>query len=195
MNRSLLTPSILCILFSCPVVSFCADEDMQPFRYGVQTSLNSYQIDDPDGHTAGGGGLSISAIALIDVGRARRLMFNLNKDAYTLDPSTTNIGQQVSSIGGGLSYQFLLRLTRNWKPWVGAGLGYTSATYKTRYRLTPGGASLPLGERNDTDISFLLNANTEWQFNRDWDIGVQAQISRSINDDATTLRLGIYAVY
>ena len=165
------------------------------FRFGAQTSLNSYRVDDPVGTTAVGNGLSISGIALVDVGRDSRVMLNINKDAYTLAASTTNVGQDVSSAGGGLSYQSMLRVSRTWKPWVGAGLGYTSTTYKNRYKLTPGGFSVPMANRDATDISLLLNANSEWQFSRDWDIGLQAQLAKSISDKSSTLRVGFYVVY
>lgn len=165
------------------------------FRFGAQTSLNSYRVDDPAGTTAGGNGLSFSGIALVDVGREGRVMLNINKDAYTLAASTANIGQDVSSFGGGLSYQSMLRVARTWKPWIGAGVGYSSITYKNRYKLTPGGFSVPMANRDATDISLLLNANSEWQFNRDWNIGLQAQLAKSISDKSSTFRVGIYVVY
>ena len=165
------------------------------FRFGAQTSLNSYRVDDPAGTTARGNGLSFSGIALVDVGRDSRVMLNINKDVYTLDASTTNVGQDVSSAGGGLSYQSMLRVSRTWKPWVGAGLGYTSTTYKNRFKFTPGQNKILYADRKATDIAVLLNANSEWQFNRDWDIGLQAQFAKSISDKLSTFRVGIYVVY
>ncbi len=189
--------SSLCFLALCSVAAPALSGENDQLRYGVQSSLNSYRIDDPAGTTAAGSGLSLSGIALVEFGRDSRVMLNVNKDAYSLAASTTNIGQDVSSIGGGVSYQSLLRLTRTWKPWIGAGLGYTSTTYKNRYTFTSPSMQFKYlyADRSATDIALLLNANSEWHYNRDWDIGLQAQLAKSISDKSSTLRVGIYVVY
>ena len=189
--RSLLVIFILSFATSV----FAADE--KPFRFGVQTSLNSYKIDDPAGPTAGGSGLSFSGIALLDVGRENRVMLNINRDAYSVAGSSVNVGQDVSSIGGGLSYQKMLRISRTWKPWIGAGLGYSSATYSNRYVFTTPAMQYKTlyGDRKTMETSLLLNANSEWEYSRDFDIGLQAQFSKAISDKSSTLRVGIYVVY
>lgn len=191
MNRSLLSVIVLLSFTSSAMA-----EDAEAVRFGLQSSLNNYKVDDPLGSTAQGSGLSFSGIALMTMGREDRLIINLNRDVYNLAASTTNIGQDVSSYGGSLSYQSLLRLSRTWKPWVGLGLGYSSVTYKNRYKLTPTGLySTPLGGRSTTDLALLFNANSEWQLNKDWDVGLQLQFSKSINTKANALRLGVYFVY
>ena len=116
-----------------------ADEDGEELRYGAQASLNHYTIADPDGPTSSASGASISAIVLMPTGRNRRVMFNLNRESFSLNGSTTNVAQDVTSLSGGLSYQALFRVTRKWKPWVGIGAGYASIDYENRYTLTPGG--------------------------------------------------------
>ena len=186
--------NFLCFLFLCSLASPALSAE-ETFRFGAQTSLNSYRVDDPVGPTAAGNGLSVSGIALVDVGRESRVMLNINKDTYTLAASTANVGQEVSSFGGGVSYQSMLRIARTWKPWIGAGLGYTSTTYKNRFIFTPGQNKILYADRKETDIAVLLNANSEWQFNRDWDIGLQAQLAKSISDKSSSFRVGIYVVY
>jgi hypothetical protein len=189
--RSLLVIFILSFATSV----FAADE--KPFRFGVQTSLNSYKIDDPAGPTAGGSGLSLSGIALLHVGRESRVMLNLDRDSYSVTGTNVNVGQDVSRIGGGLSYQKMLRVSRTWKPWIGAGLGYSSATYSNRYVFTTPAMQYKTlyGDRKATETSLLLNVNSEWQYSRDFDIGLQAQFSKTFNDKSSTVRVGIYVVY
>jgi hypothetical protein len=51
------------------------------------------------------------------------------------------------------------------------------------------------GDRKTTETSLLLNANSEWQYSRDFDIGLQAQFSKTFNDKSSTVRVGIYVVY
>ena len=189
--------SILCFLALCSVAAPALSGENDSLRYGVQTSLNSYRIDDPAGPTAAGSGLSLSGIALVEFGRDSRVMINIDKASYSLAGSTTNVGQDVSSIGGGVSYQSLWRATRTWKPWIGAGLGYTSTTYKNRYIFTSPSMQFKYlyADRSATDIALLLNADSEWHYSRDWDIGLQAQLAKSISDKSSTLRVGIYVVY
>lgn len=187
---------ILCFLLLCSVVSTAQASEKDQFRFGLQTSLNSYRIDDPDGATARGNGFSISGISLVEVGRASRLMIGVDKQAFNLGASTINVGQDVSSLGGGLSYQSMFPVSRTWKPWVGVGLGYTSTKYTNRFRLTPSGQfSTPLADRSSADLSWLLNTNTEWVLNRSWDIGLQAQLSSSFSNKSSSIRVGLYAVY
>lgn len=191
--RSILV--ILSLCFATSAVAAVADE--KPFRFGVQTSLNSYKINDPAGPTAVGNGLSVGGIALVDVGRDSRVMFNLDRDSYTLTGSNTNVGEGVSSVGGGLSYQRMWRATRDWKPWIGAGLGYSSVTYSNRFIFTSPAMQYKTlyGDRKGTETSLLLNANSEWTYNSNFDIGLQAQFSEAISDKSSTLRIGIYVVY
>jgi hypothetical protein len=188
--------AIFVILSLCFATSTIAADD-KPFRFGVQTSLNNYKIDDPAGPTAGGSGLSLSGIALLDVGRESRMMFNINRESYSVTGSNVNVGQDVSRIGGGLSYQKMLRISRSWKPWIGAGLGYSSATYSNRYVFTTPAMQYKTlyGDRKATETSLLLNANSEWQYSRDFDIGLQAQFSKTFSDKSSALRVGIYVVY
>jgi hypothetical protein len=51
------------------------------------------------------------------------------------------------------------------------------------------------GDRKATETSLLLNANSEWQYSRDFDIGLQAQFSKTFSDKSSALRVGIYVVY
>ena len=186
--------NFLCFLvfgfMTSPALS--ADES---FRFGVQTSLNRYTSYDPVGPTAGSSGLSISGIALYNLGRESRAMFNIDRDSYSMQGSKTNVGQDATSIGADASYQTMLRLTRTWKPWVGVGLGYNSTKYKNRFVYTAGGAKTFYADRETTGMSVLLNTNSEWVFNRDWDLGLQLQFAKTISNNSSIFRVGIYAVY
>ena len=188
---------ILYILALSAVATSALADDNKQLRFGLQTSLNNYTIDDPVGKTAAATGVSLSGIALYDVGRESRLMFNINKDSYSVAESNVNVGQDVSSIGGGLSYQTMLRVSRSWKPWIGAGLGYTSTSYTHRKIYTSPAMlfSTTYADRNTSDAELLLNANSEWSLDRSWDIGLQLQFAKAFSNKSNSLRVGIYAVY
>lgn len=168
------------------------------FRFGLMPTISIYNVNDPSGPTAPGNGFSyLSGVMLADAGRDSRVMAHLIYDKFSIAATTENIAQEVTRMSGSITYQSMLRLTRGWKPWLGAGIGQATETYKNRYRLTPGGFSVPLTEqeRNVNNVFLLVNTSTEWQVNKEWDMGVQLQYEQPIGDGSTVFRVGIYAVY
>lgn len=188
---------LICFLALYSFVSPAQSDDSDKVHFGLQVSTNQYRIDDPAGPTTGGSSMSLSGIALASVNHNARIMINLNKDAYTLAGTTTNIGQDVSSSGMGFSYQQMLNISPLWKPWIGAGLGYTSISYKNRFTYTTPAFQYKYlyADRTTKDIALLLNANSEFAIYPDWEIGLQAQLAKSITDKSSTLRVGLYVVY
>ena len=168
------------------------------FRFGLLPGFSVYEVTDPDGPVDSATGLSaLSVVMLAEVGRDSRLMLHSSYESFSLDHSVTNIGQDVTSIRGDLSYQMLVRVTRGWKPWFGVGLGYANESYKDRYTLTPGGfLGTRYPDRTKSDFSAVLNVSSEWRVNRDWDMGVHLQLDQPTGSDGLrVIRLGLYAVY
>lgn len=184
----------LCILFFD--ISAHAAET---FRFGVLPSIASYSLDDPLGPTEPRISFSPAAVLLADMGRDSRLLANVAYDKFTTNASTTNIHNDVTSLSVGVSYQMMFRITRGWKPWFGAGVAYASETYSNRYTLTSGGflcATCPYPDRTKDDFLFLLNASTEWQLSRDWDMGIHLQFEQPTGSNGLrVIRFGIYAIY
>lgn len=167
-------------------------------RYGVMPTYSLFTVVDPNGPTAPGSGYTIfSGVVIMNMGRDSRAFGNFIRDTFSIPATTTNIAQDVTRIGGSVSYQSLFRLSKLWKPWVGVGIGSMSESYKNRYRLTDTGFSVPLSnpERNTNNLFWLVNTSTEWQVNKGWDMGVQLQYEQSVGDDSNVFRVGIYAVY
>lgn len=168
------------------------------FRFGLMPTISIYTVVDPNGPTAPGNGFSyLSGVMLADAGRDSRVMAHLIYDKFSLAATTKNIAQDVTRTSGSISYQSMLRLTRGWKPWLGAGIGQASETYKNRYRLTPGGFSSPLAdqERSVNNVFILVNTSTEWQVNKQWDMGVNLQYEHPVGEGSQVFRVGIYAVF
>lgn len=168
------------------------------FRFGWMPVISIFNVVDPNGPTAQGNAYSgLSGIVIMDAGRDSRLIGHLVYDKFSITASTINIAQDVSRTGGSVSYQTNLRIARGWKPWVGAGLGEVSETYKNRYRLTPSGFSSPLAdqERSVNNVFILVNTSTEWQVNKQWDMGVNLQYEHPIGEGSQVFRVGIYAVF
>jgi hypothetical protein len=171
-----------------------------PFRFGISPSLSVFAINDPIGPTDTHSGITYaSALMLVDMGRDSRLMVNVSHDSFSVAPSVTNIGQDVTSTQVGASYQMVFRVTRGWKPWFGIGGGYATENYQNRNTLTPGGfkcIGCPYPDRTKDDFYVVLNTSTQWQLNRNWDMGVHLELDQPTSTDGMrAVRLGLYFVY
>jgi hypothetical protein len=168
------------------------------FRFGVLPSLSAYNVTDPDGPTATNSAASLlSAVMFVEHGRDGRIMFQVVQDKFSLNASTTDIGQDVTSLEFLAAYQWQFRVTRGWKPWIGIGAGYANESFENRYTMTAGGfLGNTYPNRNLNDYKLILNTSTEWPVGKDWDMGIHLQFEEPISSDGIrTIRLGFYVVY
>ena len=188
------TQTTLVLLLIVPVA-----QAAESFRFGVLPSIASYNVEDPLGPTEQRAGFSPAAVLLMDMGRDSRLMAQVAYDKFTTNASTTNVNNDVTSLNVGLSYQMMMRVTRGWKPWLGVGAAYANESYSNRYTLTSGGfycSACPYPDRTKDDFLVVLNASSEWQLNRDWDMGIHLQFEQPTSSDGLrVIRFGVYAVY
>lgn len=184
---------LITILTVTPGYSLAAES----FRFGWLPSVSYFDVRDPSGptddHTSA---TYLSGVVIADVGRDSRLFIHGHYDSFTLAASTTNIHQAVTRYGLNASYQVNLRLSRTWKPWAGAGLGFVQEDAKERYTVTPGGfLGTTFQDRSLNTFGFVLNFSNEWQLNGNWDLGVHFQYEHPFDDAARVLRAGVYFVY
>jgi outer membrane protein W len=185
---------LLFCLLTCSATVASADKG---FRIGWMPSITSTSIEDPNGpvedHTAAA---LLQAVGIFDMGRDVRIFANAVYDKYEVDASTTNIHYDVSRFGINATYQWNVRLTRSFKPWLGVGLGYSQDTFADRYTLTPGGflaASYP--DRTVDSFNLVLNSSIDWQISRDLDLGIHFQWEQPTGDGARSARVGVYIAY
>jgi hypothetical protein len=178
--------------------SSVAIADQDTFRFGLMPSIAQFTINDPSGQTAKGKSVSLlNAVMFINVTRDDRVMLIVGSNKYSVPASSTLIGEDVTRLDGSVSYQTLFRLSRNFKPMLGIGIGSAAETYKNRYKLSPGGfgiAQTPV-ERNINNFYYVLNAGHEWEINRTWNIGLNLQYERPVSEISTALKLGIYLTF
>jgi len=185
---------ILALPLALSVTTATADE---PLRVGIIAGAGTYRVSDPAGPTSAANAPDVGVVATMDWARDARLLFQGHYQQFTLDAGTRNIGQHVKRVGVSASYQHLLRLTRDWKPWLGVGLEYTRETDSLRHTIDSGGflaATYP--DRSNSPLSAVLSASTEWAWTRDWDLGFSLQYDAALGANATTaLVLDFVAVY
>lgn len=188
------------VLFSIlllPSFAHAADKSM---RFGLMPIVSRYDINDPIGSTGAGSDVTpLSGVVIFDAGRDGRVFVHAYSADFQVTASTTDIGQKVKQNGLNASYQTMFRLTRSIKPWFGLGLGYSSERYQERHRITSGGflaPGSPYASRSVENITAVINASHEWQYNRNFDIGLHLQYEQPISGDgASAARLGFYVVY
>lgn len=185
---------LLLTLCLCATSAYSEEKSL---RFGAQLSGNSYKLADPDGPTEKGKGAAFGLFAAYDTGRNARYLFNVTRDSYDVNASVNNIGQDVTTTEGTLSYQAQWRLSRSIKPWFGAGLGYASSDFHNRYRSASAGSpfGVYLANRKSNDGLVVLNINNEFGLEQDFDIGIQAQVGKLFSDNAYNVRLGVYVIY
>lgn len=185
----------LITVFLCFIPLLAHAED-KSFRFGLIGSMNSYKSYDPVAKTDSANALGFGGIVTMALDRESRALLNINHDSYSLTGSQTNVGEDISSFGGSLSYQKMMRFTRTLKPWFGVGLGYASTSHSNRYTVSTLSSGHTLyADYKSTDISAVLSANSEWEYSRDLDIGLQAQYAKTFSNQSSVIRVGIYFLY
>lgn len=131
-----------------------------------------------------------------DYSRDYRLLAMAKQHSYTLDASPTNIGQDVDHTGIGVTVQKNLRLTRSFKPWIGAGLGYASETYEPRYLVTPTGfLSVRYPDRKQTGVAVIANATAQWASLASTQTGVHLQYEHGMGELSRLLSVSLFISY
>lgn len=160
---------------------------------------NFNSINDPDGKTNNSiHAMPLSATVIYtNINRDARLFGHLYYDWYEVDASSTRVGQKINEFGLNASYQWMFRVARDWRPFLGVGLGYGSETYSNRHTMTPTGlfSQTSYPERKLQSPKVLINTSSEWPLSQNWDMGVHLQFEQPVGKGSTVVRAGLYFIY
>ena len=151
--------------------------------YGIGAGYVS--VDDPDGDTKNSTTVLPFTLIYTDwlMGDIRQWT-ELYYYKTSLDADANNIGQDVERYGIRFSLQKSFRLARSWSPWLGAGIDLSNASYTARHTMDSEGFLIQAyPDRDETDISLLLNIISEWSLRPDWTIGVKLEQSIPTSGD------------
>ena len=168
------------------------------FRFGFMPTISFYNLNDPTGRTKPGQNITLlSGLIFVDAGRDARFLVNGSFDKFSVAASTMDIGEDVTRLSASASYQTMFRLSRDFKPWLGFGVGDATESYKNRYLLTGGGFSTPVSpsERSVNNVFGLVNVSTEWELNRQWNFGFHFQYELPFGEGASVYKAGVYFSY
>ncbi|WP_455202466.1 hypothetical protein [Kaarinaea lacus] len=151
--------------------------------YGIGAGYVS--VDDPDGDTKNN--LTVLPFNFIYTDWLKgeiRQWTELYYYKTSLDADANNIGQDVERYGIRFSLQKSFRLARSWSPWLGVGIDVSNASYTARHTKDSDGfliQSFP--DREETDLSVLLNMISEWSLRQEWTIGAKLEQSIPTSGD------------
>lgn len=113
-----------------------------------------------------------------------------------LNATDTEVGQDVAIYGFNSSYQKRFRLTRKFKPWLGAGISYLSVKSRLRHTVDQSNFladEFPNLALNNIDLHFV--GSNYWKFNNQWHIGAVASFTPAILGDVFLFNVGLSVSY
>jgi len=178
---SLRVAFVFCLLI--PFLSHAEPGNSIKFGWAPFFSPN-LTVDDPDGSADSSQEfVALSAVAMFPFGRDNRWVTNVTKYDFTLDASTSDVGQDVKSITVAGFYQWRFRLSRYFKPWVGLGPQIEFSDKTARHTLDSDGfLAQTFSDQDSVAYAAGFNASHEWQLSDHIDVGVNAEYMFSIVD-------------
>lgn len=163
--------------------------------YGIGAGYVS--VDDPDGDTKNSTTvLPFNFIYTDWIKGDIRQWTELYYYKTSLDADVNNIGQDVERYGVRFSLQKSFRLAKSWSPWLGAGIDLSNASYSARHTKDSEGFLIQAyPDREETDVSILLNLISEWSLQQDWTIGAKLEQSIPIGGDIMEFSAVITILY
>ena len=173
---------VLLVVLMMPSASFARD-----WKAGLMVGMGLTSVDDPAGSTEIKPDISyLNGIASIPHKRNRRILTHLFYQVLDLNNSSNKVSGRSKSLGLNASYQLQYRFSREWKPWFGAGLGFSQDKFTDRKKLNGDGFVIQrLQAREDDAVNLLVNASTKITTWKMFDLGVHGQIDIPISGDIT----------
>ncbi|MCP4492571.1 MAG: hypothetical protein GY820_35485 [Gammaproteobacteria bacterium] len=166
-------------------------------RVGYLPSLVNLGVDDPNGSTNTASEVQyLGAMAIYEMSRNDRLYAYITLYDFELDAGQNKIGQEVESTSLAIYYQSNFKLSRSFKPWLGAGAVINIASYTNRYDTDIDGYLLNnYADRDDTSVSLGLSASKEWEFNDSFSWGLNLEYLVPIGDTLEGFTVGVSLIY
>lgn len=192
---------MLIVFFSVILSCSNAFALLDDLHFGWMPMFNYNSIHDPEGATKDEMHvMPVSGVIIYNhIARDQRLFGHVYYDWYDVKASTENIGQKAREFGANLSWQWMIRIARNWRPYLGVGLGYANEKFTNRYVCSSPScqysSNTSFSDRSVQSFTALVNASSEWSITEKWDVGVHMQFEQPLNGGSIAARAGIYITY
>lgn len=165
------------------------------YQVGVSAGMARSDVDDPSGNANSENYPSLSLVGIARFGQDQRVLGQLFFNSFTLEPGVQTVGQDVKQTGASAIYQRRIDW-QTWKPWFGAGIGYSRDRFENRLTVAPDGfVAQRFPNREENAFLLLLGATTQWRVTDRLDLALHLQYDLPLQGDVKTLLLSLLLLY
>lgn len=179
------------------VVSISAQAEM---KFGAGFVAGDYTVQDPEGDTDSADETGVVGIITLPVNRnypSWRYWFQLGHNSFEYEARTDQVGQEVTytSLEGQIHLGF--NVAREFKPWIGAGLGASLADYEGRHTIDEDGyLADSFEDRSETNTFLLLNAGlASTKLDAGFHVGLAATHKIPFDDGIEATELNLFFLF
>lgn len=167
------------------------------WHIGALLGASAAWVDDPDGNTQTGVAVDVlNAITTVPAGRDQRWLGQVFHHTTQLDAGVDAIGQDITTSGATMAWQYRWRLSRAWKPWIGGGLGLAHDRFRARHLVDRDGFLVRrYPDRTEDTVSAVVNTSTELAHVGAWEVEVHVQYSVPVSGSLSRLSIGVMVLY
>lgn len=186
---------IIVLALVCVTSIVNADDNL--YQVGAMVGGAYHTLDDPDGNTDPHSGTKpLNLLFAYNHGRDKRYFIEGYSYQYSLTSDLDKIGQRVDSRGINVTWQNKFRMTKNIKPWLGIGGGFSKNKFRVRETIDIDGFKDIVYEDRQKDYYLLIaNLSTLHAINDDFDLIIHADIQGSTNKEYIGINLYIGLLY
>jgi len=183
--------SVVCVLF------FHAGSVNADSYFGYGVSANNYKVEDPIGGTESKTDSAlVHFIYYSTLNRNTRWSVEVTNDDFSLDASTTNIGQEVDYISVNVGYGKRFALTRLFKPWVDVIGGIQNIDATGRHNVDAGGfLNQTFPNRSETVFNVGLSATEGFKLADKVDLNLRLMYLTPLGDGIEDLSFATFITY
>lgn len=173
MPRVILGVAVLSVAWAGLARADALGSPYAPARWGYALALGLLNVDDPDGATERTAVLlPLNIVYAYNWREPYRLWMEGFYHTATLDPSATDVGQDISRLGGRLLAHTRLDY-RGWaRVWAGGGFTVARERFTVRQTVDADGFGTRFSNRSEFGTGFTLDGVSEWRLNKNWDTAV-----------------------
>ncbi|MBL4866745.1 MAG: hypothetical protein JKY67_10265 [Pseudomonadales bacterium] len=152
------------LLLVLPIILFTSVSNAYSYqnsRYGASVNFGNLSVSDPSGSTESKSKLFINGIMTLPMNRNYpnwRYWFDVSYTSFDLEPSITNLGQQVSSFSITSIAQKGFNVSSEFRPWIGLGLSLSLNDFENRFNIDRDGYIADhFSNRSETNLGAVFN--------------------------------------
>ena len=155
------------------------------YNVGISTGLYAYNYQDDKGETElESTTVPFTLFAEMETSRVNRIYIGLREFDLDIDASTTgDLGASIESLQFEATWLRKFKMTRNFKPWFGAGIRSSLVEVSSRHTIDRDGFLLAtFNNTDDTFLALVLKTTADWEIGEGWYINADASFDQPIGD-------------